>query len=231
MRLISYVRVSTDGQLDGYGPDSQFNDISKFVARHEHEIVHEIQEAITGKVTERPGFREALDKIEKGEADGIVVARFDRLARQLTVQEALLSLVWALDGKVFTADTGEILRDDPDDPMRTAMRQMAGVMAEFDRASTVARLRKGREAKAREGLYAGGGIAYGLHLDKDTQTLVPNVAEVEIATAIRHARLTGNSYSEIARNLNEEGLRTRQGCEWTATQVRRIALAWDPKLK
>lgn len=231
MRLISYVRVSTDGQLDGYGPDSQFNDISKFAARHEHEIVHEIQEAITGKVTERPGFREALDKIEKGEADGIVVARFDRLARQLTVQEALLSLVWALDGKVFTADTGEILRDDPDDPMRTAMRQMAGVMAEFDRASTVARLRKGREAKAREGLYAGGGIAYGLRLDKATQTLVEDQAEQIVVGKVRYGIEIGDGYSQIARDLNALGLRTRQGKEWTATQVRRIALAWDPKLK
>ncbi|HEV2928352.1 MAG TPA: hypothetical protein VGW74_06645 [Propionibacteriaceae bacterium] len=49
---------------------------------------------------------------------------------------------------MFTTDQGEVLRDDPDDPMRTAMRKMAGVMYELDRRLVVPRLRRGRRLKA-----------------------------------------------------------------------------------
>ena len=36
------------------------------------------------------------------------------------------------------ADQGEILPDDPEDPMRTAMHQMMGAFAQLDRGMTVA---------------------------------------------------------------------------------------------
>jgi len=67
----------------------------------------------------------APKSVRDGEADGILIPSLNRLARLLTVQEAILAQVWKLGGRVFAADTGEITPDDPDDPMRTAMRQMA----------------------------------------------------------------------------------------------------------
>jgi hypothetical protein len=55
-----------------------------------------------------------------------VVARLARLARALTVQKASLAVAWQAGGHVFTADAGEVLRDDPANPMRTALRQVVG---------------------------------------------------------------------------------------------------------
>ena len=56
---------------------------------------------------------------------GVVVYNLDRLARKLTVQEGVLATVWDRGGSVFSlGDGGEVQQDDPDDPMRTAMRQM-----------------------------------------------------------------------------------------------------------
>jgi hypothetical protein len=46
------------------------------------------------------------------------------------------------------ADQGEILTDDPGDPMGTAMRQMMGVFAQLDRGMTVVKLRRGRRGSA-----------------------------------------------------------------------------------
>ena len=86
----------------------------------------------------------------------MVISSIDRLARVLTVQEAILGMIWKLDGKLFTVDGGEVTPDDPDDPMRTAMRQMAGVFAQLDRAMVIKRLRNGRQTKAERGGYAGG---------------------------------------------------------------------------
>ena len=55
---------------------------------------------------------------------------------------------WKCGTTVHTAESGEVLRDDPDDPMRRALRQIVGVFAELDRAMTVKRLRDGRRAKS-----------------------------------------------------------------------------------
>lgn len=48
-----------------------------------------------------------------------VVSSLDRLARSLTLQEASLQQVWGSGGSVFAVDTGEVMADDPDDPVRT----------------------------------------------------------------------------------------------------------------
>ncbi len=42
-------------------------------------------------------------------------------------------MIWRDGGHAFSDDQAEILRDDPDDPMRTALRQMQGVFAQLDR--------------------------------------------------------------------------------------------------
>src|SRR5207244_11738718 len=89
----------------------------------------------------------------------------DRLARTLSVQEAALASVWAQGGRVFLPE-GEVLRDDPDDPMRTAMRQMMGVFSQLERGMITARLRAGRAAKAASGGYAYGSPPFGWRADK-----------------------------------------------------------------
>lgn len=53
-----------------------------------------------------------------------------------------------------TCDLGEVRRDEPDDPMRTAIRQVMGTFAQLDRALLVKRLRDGGAAKARAGGHA-----------------------------------------------------------------------------
>lgn len=220
MRLIAYVRVSGAGQLDGYGPDVQLVDIQRYAERAGVEISHTLVESYTGTAEERPEFATALGLVEAGEADGILVARFDRLARKLTVQEALLALVWKAGGVVHAADTGEILHDDPDDPMRTAMRQMAGVFAELDRSMIVARLRKGREAKRKNGGYAGGSVPFG-HKVQDGQ-LVLDEEEMFIVRYILEDYVRTQNFTHTAFNATGLGFRTKNGGRWSARQVQRI---------
>src|SRR6516165_8715685 len=82
---------------------------------------------------------------------GVIVGHIERLARALTVQEAALALVWKLGWAVFAAEAGAVPRDDPEDPMRTAIRQVMGVFAELDRRYVTERPRDGRRAKAATG--------------------------------------------------------------------------------
>ena len=72
---------------------------------------------------------------------------------ELRVQEAVLAVVRSRkDGGVYTSvPPAEVDRDDPDGPMRTAMREMRGVWNGLERQVVAKRLRDGRKTKAANG--------------------------------------------------------------------------------
>ncbi len=230
MRLVSYLRVSSRTQLDGFGLDVQRKSITRWAKTHGHKIVAEHVDAGVSGATDaadRPGLSDALQLLRRPpRADGLVIARLDRLARAVTVQEAVLALVWREGGKVFAAETGEILRDDPDDPMRTAMRQMAGIFAELDRRTTVKRMRDGRRAKAESGKHAVGAYAFGSQGVGKGRERDAGPHEDEQVAVRRIVELRGQEmpYRAIAEQLDAEGLKPRRAASWSPMSVRNVAI-------
>jgi DNA invertase Pin-like site-specific DNA recombinase len=225
MRFIGYRRVSTAGQVDRYGLPAQETDLRAYSRAGKHQLVRiETDDAKSGTLPaeERPGLVAALKAIRAGEADGLLVpGDLDRLARELIIQEAILSQVWKAGGSVHTTTRGEVLADDPDDPMRTAIRQFMGIFAQLDRALIAKRMRNGRKAKAAAGGYAGyGSPAFGQR-SVDTE-LVTDADEAAVIARMRELRGEGLSYRLIAATLNTEGLRSKRGGEWHPETVSRV---------
>lgn len=226
LRLVICRRVSTAGQAtDGYGLDAQERDCRRWnsSATGGHRIVHVVtDEALTGKSTidEREGLMEAMEWIREGRADGILAPNLDRLARELTVQEAVLSYVWALGGRAFTADHGEHLEDDETDPMRTAMRQMRGVFAQLDRGLIRKRLREGRETKGELGGYAYGAPRYGQRAED--KALATDESEARNLALMMQWKLEGLGVRAIARKANEQGIPSKRGGKWHPSTVARL---------
>lgn len=222
--MIAYVRVSTIGQVkDGLGLPTQERLIRAWAKAGGHKLMAVVSDngkSGTLAETERPGLLEALTSVKRGEAAAIVVTSLDRLARALTVQEAILAQVWAMGGQVFTLDGGEVQVDDPDDPMRTAMRQMAGVFAELDRKLVIKRLRNGRLTKAAKGGHAVGRAPYGWRA-QDAE-LVRDEAEQLVIGRMVAWTAEGVSLAEIARRLTAEGVPAKGGgSRWHPITVRR----------
>ena len=176
---------------------------------------------------DRPSLAEALVRLESGEAEVLLVPRLDRLARKLTIQEAALAQVWRHGGRVVACDQGEVEKDDPDDPIRTAMRQMMGVFGQLERAMIVARLKRGREMKRSAGGYAAGRPPYGLRTDRGS--LVASPDEQEAIKLARRLKKKGLSYRQIAERLQAEGLHPRSGGSWHPPMVSRLVNGPPPK--
>lgn len=226
--LIAYLRVSTAGQAaDGFGLDAQRAACVKWAESAGRRIIAwHADEGASGTLdaVDRPGLSAALAEI--GPDTGLLIARLDRLARSLTIQEGILAVAWSAGAAVYSADTGEIARDDPDDPMRTALRQIVGVIAQLDRALIAKRLRDGRRVKAAAGKHAVGAYPYGFRAggegrDRDA---VPDPTEQEVIGRILSLRASGASYRAVADTLDCEGHPTRYGGSWAATAVRAIVL-------
>lgn len=224
MRLIGYARVSTRGQvIHGTSLPGQKKAIRKWCRDGTHRLLDICEDgAVSGTkaLHEREGLYCALQLIRDGRADGIVLQNLDRLARELTIQEAALAAVWSHGGRVFTYESGEVLRDDPDDPMRTALRQMAGVFSQLERALVVKRLRTGRQRKAEAGGYAVGGPSYGHRAEG--RALVPDDREQAALDRIRELHGDGKSLREIAAVLTAEGHRPKRSDRWHPETLKRI---------
>lgn len=228
--VTGYVRVSTKNQVeDGQGLEVQEEQIRSWCDRHGHHLlaIHR-DEGISGAKdsADRPGLARALTTLA-GSSEWLVVAKLDRLARTLTVQEAILAQAWRLGGRVAASDVGEIAQDDPDDPMRTAMRQMMGVFAQLERAMITSRMRAGRRMKESKGGYVGRGsprlgqVAVGGELvaDPDEQRAIARIVELDGE---------GLSLRQIAARLDEDGFRPKRGGRWHPTVVRRVLARVEP---
>jgi DNA invertase Pin-like site-specific DNA recombinase len=223
VRLVGYPRVSSRGQVRAdVSLPNQDREIRAWARRNDHRIVGMFPEGRSGALDldDRVALTAAIDLIAAGKAEGLVCYSLDRLAREITVQEAILAAVWEAGGRVFTTDHGEVLQDDPDDPMRTGMRKMAGVMYELDRLFVVARLRRGRRLKAERGGFAGGGVRYGFTTER--KRLVPDQAERDVARRIRRLHQAGHSIRAIADQLNAEQIPAKRGGRWHPTTVARV---------
>jgi DNA invertase Pin-like site-specific DNA recombinase len=227
--LVGYVRVSTSAQArDGLGLDVQEGQVRAWAMDNSHKIADILRdEGVSGTLPahERPGLTDALAMVQDRTACGLVVARLDRLARTLTVQEAVLSRVWTHGGAVFSADVGEVLADDPDDPMRTALRQMQGVLAQLDRAMIAKRLRDGRRAKVERGGFGGGTPPYGLKTERGV--VVPDDREQAALTLVTELRAQGASLRQIGQALTDAGHRPKRSDHWHPNTVRKIVSRLD----
>lgn len=226
LRLVPYLRVSTGLQAEeGFGLAVQEQAIRRWAAAREDFRLLPIRsdEGISGTkdAADRPGLTEALNLIAEGDADGLIIYKLDRLARLLTVQEAVLAQVWRHGGRVFAVDGGEVLQDDPDDPMRTAIRQMMGVFSQLERSMIAMRLRAGRRVKGEKGGYAFGSPPYGWHsVEKE---LTPFEREQRGRKRILELHAEGKSLRQIIDTINAEKLTPkRAGSKWHPSTVRRV---------
>lgn len=220
-RAVAYLRVSTEGQVEAWGLDAQRYAVEVYAAAQNIEIVAVVvDKAVSGRspVEDRPGLLDVISMLRDQDADTLLVARLDRIARDLTVQEAVLAEVWRLDAEVHTCDLGAVLRDDPDDPMRTAIRQVMGAFAQLDRAMLVKRLGDGRAAKARAGGKAVGRYPYGSSKDGP----VPD--EQHVIESVRAMRQRSMTWAQVTVQINARGSRwyPRTGRPWTRQNLSSI---------
>jgi DNA invertase Pin-like site-specific DNA recombinase len=116
-RAVGIVRVSRVGGRDGeqfVSPSEQAERIRTACARDDLTLVETIEEMdISGgaALEKRPGLSRAVELVEAGEADVVVVAFFDRLVRSLSVQAEVVGRVEAAGGAILAVDVGQVTHD------------------------------------------------------------------------------------------------------------------------
>lgn len=222
MKVIGYVRVSTEEQAtNGQSLDAQRAKLDAYAKLYDLELVAVVEDAgQSAKSLNRPGLQTALAALRRGEADGVLIAKLDRLTRSVADWQALI------DG-YFGDRPGKQLFSVADsiDTRTAAGRLVLNVLlsvAQWERETIGERTRDALQHKIRKGERCGK-VRFGYDLAADGRTLVENPAEQSVLRSVRDSRAAGQSLRAIAADLTRSGVATKDGKPaWTHTAVNRL---------
>lgn len=245
MKIIAYYRVSTDKQglpgqevkksdkkkSRGLGIEAQRAAVKEFAEKNNATILAHYTEIESGRTNERPELLKALAHCKMNKAT-LVVAKLDRLSRNLSFTAALLD-----------SDVEFIICDFPHANRLTI--HILAAMAEYEAAQirrrtkdALAQLKKKgvKLGSARPGHWDGREHLRGwkqgaeksakLRSERALSTyafIIPKIVEMRKATPPK-------SLADIATALNEAGYRTSADKPFSAPTVWRIAKRVDPAL-
>jgi site-specific DNA recombinase len=213
-KAVAYCRCSGLGA----GTDTwerQLEAIRAFCVAEGYELIREYQEdEIAGKLDreDRPAFQQMILDLAANGCKTIIVERLDRLARQYSTQESLITFVYGAGLSLFAADTGEdVTAALMGDPMRRALIQIQGIFSELDKNMLILKTRKARERIRAAGLKCEGRKEFGFR-----------PGEAEILKQIIEMRESGLWPDEIATRLNAKLVPTRYNKLWHSGTVSKI---------
>lgn len=215
---IGYLRVSTDEQR--LGPEAQRAAVEAWAAREGvHVTAWHVDAGVSGAtpIEGRPALCAALAALREHGAGVLVVAKRDRVARDVVIAALVERAATAAGARLVSADgTGN-----GDAPEGAMMRGIVNVFAEYERGVIRARTTAALAAKRARGERTGE-LPYGYRLAVDGVALEADEAEQGVLQAVRELRAAGLSHRAIVRELGARGLVSRAGRPFGQTQVARL---------
>lgn len=200
--ILGYVRVSSEEQAaSGLGIEAQTAAIHAECDRRGWTVEILADLGRSGKQV-NPELRRALDLLQSGQADGLIISKLDRLARSVQHASAIIDAAqmqgWDLvviDGAIdLTTASGR------------AMAQMLSVFAELEREMISSRTKDALAARKARGL------------DNGRKTAIP----AGVLRRIVLSRDAGASFGSIAQELTDELYLSPTGLPvWHESTVRR----------
>ena len=218
VQAVAYLRTSSAANVGGDSDQRQRIAIQEYANRNGLDVVREFYDAaVSGAdpIDQRQGFTDLLAFAKEHGVGVVLVETANRFARSLMVQELGLQLLKREGIRLIAVDSPDTFTN-TDDPMVEAVRQMLGVMAQLEKAMTVAKLKGARDrASASAGKRVEGRKGY-----DDTN---PELVKAAKRFARKNPK-TGKvrSLREIATELAGLGFVTASGKTFSPSQVQRL---------
>ena len=222
---IGYVRVSTEEQAtEGVSLDVQRDKLRAYCRLNGIRLIDiKADEGYSGSTLNRPALQAALQMLRRGRANTLLVAKLDRLSRSLrdvcTLVDELFSderyHLLSLCGMVNTHSAAG----------RMVLMNLANYN-QFEREMISERTRDALQHMKAQGIRLGP-APYGYRFSHDTdengrRLLVPLTEEQDVLRQIRELRSDGLKLHQIARRLNDAGIRARRDGIWRVQSLSRL---------
>ena len=142
-----YMRTSTLTNKDGDSVHRQKSSIMKWVKSNGYSVKGEYWDIESGKMDtmERPEFLKMISDSERLGINVLVFSDQSRLSRDIIVQESTYRLLSSRGYSLISSENPNSFLEDT--PTSNLIRQIMGSFCEFDRSSTVSKLRVSRIRK------------------------------------------------------------------------------------
>ena len=213
-----YARVSTQMQAnDGMSLGAQERDLKRaaeLAGFTDVELLRE--EGRSGKsIKGRPVLRDALEKLDKGEASALFVTRIDRLARSTQDFLSIVDRAHKNDWRIVMLD----LNLDTASYQGRFVVTIMSALAEMERAIIAERQRDVHKDRREKGLKWG--------VDLGPKRMISD----ELYATIVELRSLGMSYAKIANKFNAEGVQTPFEKRWHATTIKQYIDKGDKQIR
>lgn len=216
-RAAIYVRVSTQYQVDRASLPVQRSELvnyAKYALDIPDFVIFE-DAGYSAKNTDRPDYQQMIARIRTGEFSHLLVWKIDRISRNLLDFAAMYSELKQL-GVVFVSKNEQF---DTSSAMGEAMLKIILVFAELERNMTAERVSAVFLSRANDGIWNGGKVPFGYAYDKQTKTFSILEDEAKTVRLIYALYESSKSLVAVSKALNERGIKTRNGSEWSPTTV------------
>ena len=213
-----YTRKSLrDEDRQAISLESQAYDLNVLAKREALKIKDHFSESRTAKLPGRPEFNSMLDRIERGEANGILVWDIDRLYRnpvdegrvRWLLQQGIIASILTPTRQYFPQDAGLLMAVEGGRAIEHNLR--------FAKA-----LRRTHEAKLRNGQWPGTRIL-GYIFDERTKNIAPDPETAPTITQLFEEYSKGNLGLEAgARWLAAQGISSGRGTPFAKSKIVRI---------
>lgn len=224
MKVIAYLRVSTEQQADwGVSLAAQRAKVEAYASLYDLQVVEIIEDAgVSGKTLSREGLAKALASLDSGQAEGLLVAKLDRLTRSV---RDLLMLVDRYFRERFSLFSVSEQVDTRSAAGRMTLNLLA-VISQWERETIGERTAEALQHIKAQGVRLGGeGLGWGRSSERgpDGRQMVREMDDEAATVArIQELRAEGRTLREIAVALVAEGRRTKRGGAWHPTTINRI---------
>lgn len=209
--VFGYLRTSGPSQISGDGFERQKDAIEGYCKAQKLKLAEIFSDAAVSGTKDgfdRDGLTELMVALKSNGVRTFIVESASRLARDLMVQEIILSDCRKHGITVFDSSGIDLTVSD-DDPTRKMVRQILGAVAEFEKSSLVQKLAASRRRIRKTGEKCEGAPSY-VELNHPA---VPIVHEM---------RKKKHKYQTIVDRLNDEGIKTLRGGKWHRQTVAQI---------
>jgi len=214
MKVIGYIRVSTDEQAQGgVSLEAQRAKLEQYAELYDLDLVEVVVDAgVSAKNLHRDGLKAALCALDAGQAAGLLVAKLDRLTRSVRDLSDLLE-------KYFGTKYALLSVAEKVDTSSAAGRMILNIMAtvsQWEREVIGERTSAALQHKIAQGQHVGS-PALGFKMT-DGQ-LEADQAELVVVERIQELRAAGMTLQAIADLLNSESIATKRGGKWHPSTV------------
>jgi site-specific DNA recombinase len=217
VRLIGYIRVSRVAGREGdsfISPAVQRETIDRHARGGGHQLVDVVQDLDQpGSRDDRPELQRALETVESGQADGVIVAKLDRFARSVAGAARTLERLEDAGGTLVAVDLGM----DTSTPAGRLMRNVLMALAEFELDRIRESWAHARERAIGRGVHICNRPAAGYRRGEDGR-LEPDPAAAPIVAEVFRRRAAGASWDALCAYL-DKALPREGGGGWTRQTV------------